>query len=49
MKKLAAEFFGAVWLVLGGWALSQWWLFSVAPVAGAMGGGLVHRTLPARD
>ncbi|MRR08822.1 aquaporin Z [bacterium] len=32
-------------LFVGGWALSQLWLFVVAPVAGAALAGLVHRTL----
>jgi aquaporin Z len=30
---------------VGGWALQQLWLFWVAPIAGALLGGLVHRTL----
>jgi aquaporin Z len=32
-------------LFVGGWALQQLWLFWVAPVAGALLGGVVHRTL----
>jgi len=30
---------------VGGWALSQVWLFFVAPLAGALAAGLVHRSL----
>jgi aquaporin Z len=30
---------------VGGWALQQLWLFWVAPIAGALLGGVVHRTL----
>ncbi|MDT7816254.1 MAG: aquaporin, partial [Acidobacteriaceae bacterium] len=30
-------------LVAGGWALSQLWLFWVAPIAGAIVGGLASR------
>ena len=30
-------------LIVGGWALSQLWLFWVAPIAGAALGGLVYR------
>jgi len=32
-------------LFVGGWALSQVWLFFVAPIAGAIVGGLLHRSL----
>ncbi len=32
-------------LFVGGWALQQLWLFWVAPIAGALLAGLVHRTL----
>lgn len=32
-------------LFVGGWALSQLWLFWVAPVAGGVAGGLLHRFL----
>ncbi len=32
-------------LYVGGWALSQLWLFWVAPIAGAVIGGLVYRFL----
>lgn len=32
-------------LVAGGWALQQLWLFWVAPIAGGIFGGLVHRAL----
>src|SRR5690606_18521709 len=34
-------------LVVGDWALAQLWLFWVAPFAGAVVGGLVHRWLGA--
>jgi aquaporin Z len=30
-------------LVAGGWALSQLWLFWVAPIAGGIVGGLLSR------
>jgi aquaporin Z len=30
---------------VGGWALEQLWLFIVAPIAGAIGGALLHRYL----
>ena len=33
----------ALWV--GGWALEQLWLFWVAPLAGALIGGLLYRTL----
>jgi len=36
-------------LVVGGWALEQLWLFWVAPIAGAIAAGLVHRALIERD
>ena len=36
-------------LFVGGWALEQLWLFWVAPVAGAVVAGLVHRALLERD
>jgi aquaporin Z len=32
-------------LYVGGWALSQLWLFWVAPIIGAVLGGIVHRLL----
>jgi aquaporin Z len=32
-------------VVVGDWALAQLWLFWVAPLAGAVAGGLVHRWL----
>jgi len=32
-------------LVVGGWAVSQLWLFWVAPIAGAAAAGLVGRWL----
>ncbi len=32
-------------LFVGGWALAQLWLFWVAPIAGAIAAGLVHKTL----
>ena len=34
-------------LFAGGWALGQLWLFWVAPIAGALIGGFVHRWLSA--
>jgi aquaporin Z len=34
-------------LFAGGWALAQLWLFWVAPIAGALIGGFVHRWLSA--
>ena len=79
-QKLAAEFVGTGWLVLGGcgsavlaagcpiwaslsracrwpstgpalfvggWAISQLWLFWVAPIAGAVAAGLFSRWLDA--
>ena len=36
-------------LFVGGWALEQLWLFWVAPIVGAVIGGLVHRSLFAGD
>ena len=36
-------------LFVGGWALAQLWLFWVAPIAGAVVAGAVHRALLARD
>jgi aquaporin Z len=36
-------------LFVGGWALSQLWLFWVAPIAGAVVAGLAHRALLERD
>ena len=53
-NRLAAEFFGTLWLVLGdcvstgpalfvgGWALSQLWLFWIAPLLGAAVAGVVY-------
>lgn len=32
-------------LMVGGWALSQLWLFCVAPILGALSGGLIYRWL----
>jgi aquaporin Z len=32
-------------LFVGGWALSQLWLFWVAPLLGALAGGLLYRWL----
>ncbi len=32
-------------LFVGGWALAQLWAFWVAPIAGAIGGGLVYRAM----
>jgi aquaporin Z len=32
-------------LFVGGWALQQLWLFWLAPIAGAVLAGMVHRTL----
>jgi len=32
-------------LFVGGWALQQLWMFWVAPIAGALVGGFVHRAL----
>ncbi|MFO1135334.1 MAG: aquaporin Z [Rhodoblastus sp.] len=36
-------------LLVGGWALQQLWLFWVAPIAGGIVGGLIHRTALADD
>ncbi|HXQ64517.1 MAG TPA: aquaporin Z [Steroidobacteraceae bacterium] len=36
-------------LIVGGWALSQLWLFWVAPIAGAVVAGLVHRAFGERE
>jgi aquaporin Z len=36
-------------LFVGGWALAQLWLFWIAPIAGAMVGGLLHSWLSAED
>jgi aquaporin Z len=36
-------------LLVGGWALSQLWLFWVAPIAGAMVAGVVHRQFFAKS
>jgi aquaporin Z len=36
-------------LFVGGWALSQLWLFWVAPIAGAVVAGIAHRALYERD
>ena len=36
-------------LLVGGWALEQLWLFWVAPIAGAIVAGLVHRAVIERD
>ncbi len=36
-------------VIVGGWALSQVWLFWVAPIAGAVAAGFVHRFLDSRD
>jgi len=33
-------------VIVGGWALSQLWLFWVAPLLGAVGAGLGYRFLP---
>jgi len=35
--------------VVGDWALAQLWLFWVAPLAGAVAGGLIHRWLGAEQ
>jgi aquaporin Z len=32
-------------LFVGGWALQQLWLFWVAPIVGAVLGGVIHRAL----
>lgn len=36
-------------VIVGGWALSQVWLFWVAPIIGAVAAGFVHRFLDSRD
>lgn len=36
-------------LVVGDWALAQLWLFWLAPLAGAVAGGLIHRWLGAEQ
>ncbi len=36
-------------IFVGGWALSQLWLFWVAPIAGALVAGIVHRVLFEND
>jgi len=36
-------------LLVGGWALSQLWMFWVAPIAGAIVAGITHRTLLERE
>ena len=36
-------------LLVGGWALSQLWLFWVAPIAGAIAAGFAHRTFLERE
>jgi aquaporin Z len=36
-------------LVIGGWATQQLWLFWVAPILGAVIGGLIHLLLEPRD
>jgi aquaporin Z len=36
-------------LFVGGWALQQLWLFWVAPIAGGVLAGVVHRWLSAKD
>jgi aquaporin Z len=36
-------------LFVGGWAISQLWLFWIAPIAGAVVAGFVHRVLDPRD
>ena len=36
-------------LLVGGWALSQLWLFWLAPIAGAMVAGIAHRRLIEKD
>jgi glycerol uptake facilitator-like aquaporin len=44
-RKLGAEFIGTFWLVLGGWALAQLWLFWVAPIVGSILAGVAYRGL----
>jgi aquaporin Z len=36
-------------LLVGGWALAQLWMFWVAPIAGAVAGGVLHSWLSAED
>ena len=36
-------------IVVGGWALSQVWLFWVAPILGAIAAGYAHRVLESKD
>lgn len=36
-------------LVIGGWAVHQLWLFWVAPILGAVIGGLLHKLIEPRD
>jgi aquaporin Z len=36
-------------IFVGGWALSQLWLFWVGPLAGAVLGGVVHKVLAGKD
>ncbi len=43
--RCGAEFFGTFWLVLGGWALQQLWLFWVAPLIGGVVGALLYRAV----
>jgi len=36
-------------LIVGGWALSQLWMFWVAPIVGAILAGLAYRGLKEKD
>jgi len=36
-------------IVVGGWALSQVWLFWIAPILGAIAAGFAHRALESKD
>jgi aquaporin Z len=36
-------------IFVGGWALSQLWLFWVAPIAGAVLGGVLHKVLAGKE
>jgi aquaporin Z len=36
-------------LFVGGWAIEQLWLFWVAPIAGAVGAGIVYRIVGRSD